>query len=144
MSIPSKVIRFEVERRKGIKMHKSQESAVPSLRAFLCLFGPSARRFEKYCSRHVREMILDSCNCHPRFAQATSSDSCNKHLSCTSMIEMYYFKTIFWDFSQISGDLHIGMYVCTSRYLIQQSSLFLFLCCSIVGQNQFLIIDIKN
>ena len=27
---------------------------------------------EKYCSIHVRKMILNSCDCHPRFAQVTN------------------------------------------------------------------------
>ena len=43
----------------------------------------------RYCSIHVREMILDLCNCRPRYARTTNSHSSENHLSRTS-IEMYY------------------------------------------------------
>ena len=47
-----------------------------------------SRRFENYYSILVREMILDSYNCHPRFARVINSYSCENHLSRTN-IEKY-------------------------------------------------------
>ena len=60
----------------------------------ICIFHTKssvpAGYYNKYCSIPEREMILDLCNWHPRFAQATNSHSYDNHLSRIS-IEMYYF-----------------------------------------------------